>query len=247
MNKENVNGDELGRSQSLLMTTAASAHQKPKDGNLFPLPRQRNPFEDERAAPQPNPLRHFFDDWPKGQSNRSVISWPEVEEIQSDRTQLSISIPMASSEFSSSSSSPARERAAALSSKISREADPTHMGLGVGQREASWIPISWESSMGGPLGEVLNKTSNPNCGGHSKNPSPSSLNLMTEAWDNTSPGVGSSPTGVLQKSTAFASLSGSTGSSPRADANRVTHDSTGSLCDNLLGSTLVNSTSIPTL
>ena len=186
------------------------------------------------SVTQPNPLRHFFDDWPKTQSNRSVISWPEVEDIQSERTQLSISIPMASSDFSSSSCSPNQERnARSLPSKLSRETDPTHMGLGVGQREASWMPVSWESSLGGPLGEVLNKpSSNPNAG-RSKIPTSSSLNLMAETWEKSSPGIGSSPTGVLQKSTAFASLSGSTGSSPRADV----------ICDNLL----VNSASIPTL
>uniref|UniRef100_A0A1D1XFA3 Growth-regulating factor n=1 Tax=Anthurium amnicola TaxID=1678845 RepID=A0A1D1XFA3_9ARAE len=204
------------------------------------------------AEPQPNinPLRHFFDDWPKGRSSRLTISWPDVEEIQTDRTQLSISIPMASSDFSSSSSSPAQEKVTLSPFKLTRETDPIHMGLGVGgilnemcQREASWVPISWEPSMGGPLGEALNKTSNPPTD-HSKNTSSSSLNLMTEGWDS-SPRLGSSPTGVLQKTT-FASLSGSTGSSPRAETHR-THDSTSSMCDDLLGSTLVNSSSIPTL
>ncbi|MQL98072.1 hypothetical protein Taro_030769 [Colocasia esculenta] len=199
---------------------------------------------------QPNPLRHFFDDWPKGRSNRLTISWPDVEEIQSDRTQLSISIPMASSDFSSSSLSPVHEKLTLSPFKSTRETESIQMGLGVGgilnemsQREASWVPISWEPSMGGPLGEVLNKTSNASVD-HSKNTSSSSLNLMTEDWDS-SPRLASSPTGVLQKTT-FASLSGSTGSSPRAETHR-THDSTSSMCDDLLGSTLVNSTSIPTL
>ncbi|XP_078430497.1 growth-regulating factor 7-like [Wolffia australiana] len=184
------------------------------------------------ASSQASPLRHFFDDWPKTQSGRSV-AWPEVEDVQSERTQLSISIPMGSSEFSSSPSSPTQESTGCLTSKA--------------QREASWIPISWESSLGGPLGEVLNKTASKTSSGYAKNPNSSSMNFIAEAWDSTSPCVGSSPTGVLQKSMAFASLSGSTGSSPRADVVRTANDSTGSLCDSLLGSTLVNSTSIRTL
>ncbi|XP_047323253.1 growth-regulating factor 2-like [Impatiens glandulifera] len=72
------------------------------------------------------------------------------DDIQHERTQLSISIPV-TSDFMSKEPS-------------------TKMGLGVGlmenetssQKQASWIPVSWGSnnanSIGGPLGEVLNKT-----------------------------------------------------------------------------------------
>ncbi|KAG9440643.1 hypothetical protein H6P81_020808 [Aristolochia fimbriata] len=196
---------------------------------------------------QSHPLRHFIDDWPKSRSDRSSLAWPEVEEIQSDRTQLSISIPVASSEFSSSSSSPTHEKLTLSPLKLSRELDPIQMGLGVGgvlsegsQRQTNWIPISWESSMGGPLGEVLNSSSN-NPKDH-KN-SASALNLMTDGWD-ASPRLGSSPTGVLQKTT-FGSLSNSSaGSSPRAE--NKSQDVNTSICDDFLGSTLVNS-SIPSL
>ncbi|XP_077233891.1 growth-regulating factor 6-like isoform X2 [Tasmannia lanceolata] len=195
--------------------------------------------------PQSQSLRHFIDDWPKNRSDRSAITWPEVEEIQSDRTQLSISIPVASSDFSSSTSSPTNEKVSLSPLKLSREFDPFQMGLGVGgvlneatQRQANWIPISWENSMGGPLGEVLNNTNNTP---RERKNSSSALNLSSEGWD-ASPRLGSSPTGVLQK-TSFGSFSNSSnGSSPRA-GNNNTRENT-SLCDDLPGSTLVNS-SIP--
>ena len=45
------------------------------------------------------PLRPFFDEWPKARD-----SWSELEDERSNRTQLSISIPMASSDFSTTSS-----------------------------------------------------------------------------------------------------------------------------------------------
>ncbi|XP_068657354.1 growth-regulating factor 6-like [Aristolochia californica] len=214
----------------------------------------RNSYVENRSLnsssnrePQSHPLRHFIDDWPKSRPDRSSLAWPEVEEIQSDRTQLSISIPVASSDFSSLSSSPNHDKFALSPLKLSREFDPIQMGLGVGgvlnegtQRQMNWIPITWESSMGGPLGEVLNSSGN-NPKDH-KN-STSALNLMTNGWD-ASPRLGSSPTGVLQKTT-FGSLSNSSaGSSPRAE--NKSQDVNTSICDILLGSTLVNS-SIPSL
>ncbi|XP_059637167.1 growth-regulating factor 1-like [Cornus florida] len=193
-------------------------------------------------------LHQFIDDWPKNQSERSAISWPEID-LQSDRTQLSISIPMASSDFMSSTSSPANENPNPTLSplRLSRELDSTtQMGLGVGsvihepnQRQASWIPISWETSMGGPLGEVLHSTNNS--ASDCKNSS--ALNLMTKGWDN-SPRLASSPTGVLQKTTFRSLSSSSAGSSPRTENNK-THEGA-SLCNDLRGSTLVNS-SLPAL
>ncbi|XP_061372030.1 growth-regulating factor 1-like [Gastrolobium bilobum] len=168
-------------------------------------------------------LRHFIDDWPKTQSNdRSGVSWPELD-IQSERTELSISIPMISTDFMSATSSPTNDQVTLSPLRLSRELDPIQMGLGVGNainesnsRQANWIPISWGSSMGGPLGEVLN-LSNNNASDHCVKNS-SALNLMTDGWDN-SLSLGSSPTGVLQK-TAFVSVSlsnSSAGSSPRAE------------------------------
>ncbi|XP_057974691.1 growth-regulating factor 1-like [Malania oleifera] len=200
-----------------------------------------------RESEPQHALRHFVDDWPKSQSDRSTISWPEIG-LQPDRTQLSISIPMGSSTFLPTSSSPPPNEKVTLSPlRLSREIDPIQMGLGVGgvinepnNRQANWIPISWETSMGGPLGEVLHST-NSSGAGDCKNSS--ALNLMTEGWDS-SPRLGSSPTGVLQKTT-FGSLSNSSaGSSPRAE--NKTHEGA-SLCNDLLGTTLTNSSSLPAL
>ncbi|XP_057721116.1 growth-regulating factor 7-like [Arachis stenosperma] len=142
-----------------------------------------------------------------------------------ESTQLSISIP--NHQFM-----PTNEKVTLSPLRVSssRElelelVDPIQMGLGVGigvnnnnnniVRQPNWIPISWESSMGGPLGEVLNLNNNNN-----NNNNKGSLNLISsDGWDN-SPSIGSSPTGVLQKTTAFGSLSNSSaGSSPRAADN----------------------------
>ncbi|KAG5251169.1 growth-regulating factor [Salix suchowensis] len=179
-------------------------------------------------------------------SDRSAVSWPEPD-MQYERTQLSISTPMAPADFMPSTSSPNNEKTTLPPLRLSREFDPIQMGLRVGvgsianepnQRQANWIPISWETSMGGPLGEVLHTTNN-NATAECKNAS--SLNLMTERWDN-SPRAGSSPTGVLQKA-AFASLSNSSArSSPRAE-NKING---GNLCNDL-GSTIVHSSSLPAL
>lgn len=54
------------------------------------------------------PLRHFFDEWPRSRDS-STLSWTELDEDRSNRssstTQLSISIPITSSDFSGSSNS----------------------------------------------------------------------------------------------------------------------------------------------
>ncbi|KAI3759016.1 hypothetical protein L6452_06589 [Arctium lappa] len=98
----------------------------------------------------------------------------------------------------SSTSSPISERL---------NLSPLRMGLGVSNNNKQWIPVSWESSMGGPLGEVLNN-------------SPSALSLMTDGWES-SQQMPLSPTGVLQK-TAFGSLSNSsTGSNPRTGSTTL--------------------------
>ncbi|KAK4352221.1 hypothetical protein RND71_027739 [Anisodus tanguticus] len=190
---------------------------------------------DQESKSQHHPLRQFMDDWPKNQSDQSNVSWPDID-LQSDPTQLSISIPVANtSDFMSSTSSHANYKLMA-SPHGSREHEATQMGLGIGTR--SWIPISWESSMGGPLGEVLHSTNNSSLG-DCKNKS-STLNLMTECWDR-SPRMGSSPTGVLQKN-SFGSLSNSSaGSSPRAENSKTTNEGS-SLCNGLLKTTLMNPT-----
>ncbi|XP_035539756.1 growth-regulating factor 1-like isoform X2 [Juglans regia] len=201
-------------------------------------------FNDQETQDQ-NPLLQFIDDWPKDQSNCSVISWPE--ELKLDWTQLSMSIPMATSDFSSSSSSPTQEKLPVSPPRLVRtQFEPTQMNLGIStelsepsKNQTNRIPISWGTSMGGPLGEVL--TSTTNIARASKNSS--ALILLTEGWDS-SPQLGSSPTGVLQK-VPFGSLSNSSsGSSLGAENKRIREG--GSMFDDVLGSTLASS-SIPSL
>ncbi|KAK8949420.1 Growth-regulating factor 6 [Platanthera zijinensis] len=78
-----------------------------------------------------HPLLHFIDDW------------PQKDKVIADRTQLSISIPNDSSDYSLS---PIR-----LVHEFNRLEDS--------KKHSSWIPISWDDPMmgGGPLGEVLTK------------------------------------------------------------------------------------------
>lgn len=181
-----------------------------------------------------HPLRHFFDDWeqPKGEPHRPPpLAWP-VEAAPPSRN-----------------SPTARDGTTTLSPlRLSREAGhrPVHMGLAIGGAQApndahqrpaaaaaaSWIPVSWEPSMGGPLGEALNKTTsnNPATGDGIKTAAAASsvLNLMAEGW------LGSSPTGVLQKAAVFCSMSGSAGSSSPAETQQMTCESPSCLCDDLL-------------
>ncbi|KAF3957137.1 hypothetical protein ACB098_12G070800 [Castanea mollissima] len=238
--KQLIPYEESTRTEFGLVTSDALLNPSNKSSSLMNCSSQE--LSDRRTESQQS-LRHFIDDWPKIQSDRSAVSWPKLD-MQSDRTQLSISIPMASSDFISSTSSPSSNEKLTLSPlRLSRELDPIRMGLGVSsainepnQRQTNWIPISWETSMGGPLGEVLHHSNNNvvDC------KRSSALNLMTAGWDS-SPPLGSSPTGVLQKTT-FGSLSNSSaGSSPRADNHRTLEGA--SLCNDLLGSTLVNSSS----
>lgn len=199
---------------------------------------------DHENKSQHHPIRQFMDDWPKNQSDRSMVSWPDMQ--QSDSTQLSISIPMATSDFMSSTSSPANEKLNACPLKLSREIEATQMRLGVGtvineqnQRQGNWIPIPWEPSMGGPLGEVLHGTNSMT----SECKNPSALNLMTEGW-NGSPKPASSPTGVLQKAVFYSMSNSSAGSSPRAESNK--NNNGASPCNEILGATLMNP-SLPAL
>ncbi|KAL0432601.1 UNVERIFIED_CONTAM: Growth-regulating factor 6 [Sesamum latifolium] len=235
--QDKENADEGYRHTTVLSMTS------PKE--LIPCELQKlwhhNNLNDHENKSQ-HALRQFMDNWPKNQSEqRSTISWPDVD-LQPDRTQLSISIPMVTSDFMSSTSSPTNEKLTASPLRLSQE---LKMGLGVGtlaseqnQRQTNWVPISWEPSMGGPLGEVLHTTSNgmADC----KNAKP--LNLM-ESWDN-SPRLASSPTGVLQRG-AFGSLSNSSaGSSPRAESSKTLDGA--SLCNGLIGSGLMHP-SLPAL
>lgn len=251
-------GQDFGLLNHNQMSSLLSMTQNQNNGDAL----QGFGNEDEQRG-----IRHnFFDDWPRTSRDRSTaISWTEMERMRSSTsssaTKLSISIP---SEFDSPGS-PRCDKLmlSPLKLSMSRDADPlgidptTQMGLGMGmgmgmglgnqtseqcrQKQTNWIPITWESPVGGPLAEVLNSTKDCNV----KN---SALNLMTDGWDCSPRGGDSSrmasPTGVLQKT--FGSLSdSSTGSSPRAvHVAKVAHDSAG-LCENLRTVTFVTGVSAP--
>ncbi|GMI68005.1 growth-regulating factor 1 [Hibiscus trionum] len=185
------------------------------------------------------PPHQFIDGWPEDQSNRYGITWPE--DLKSDRTQLSMSIPVATSEFSSSSSSPAKEKLDLSSLRLSREFDPIQMGLGVNTDMTNQTKkqANWGSSMGGPLGEVLNNSANnvDTCKNYS------TLTLLSQGWDGSTQ-LGSSPA-VLQKAPFGSLTNSSSGSSPIAENKK--HKDGASLCNNVLGSTLVSAASVPSI
>ncbi|KAK7383255.1 hypothetical protein VNO78_28929 [Psophocarpus tetragonolobus] len=225
INKQQIPYDESSRNNDFGLVSSDSLLNPSQKKSIA------SSGKNDSESQQRHPLRHFMDESPKPQSHHHRSSvWPELDNMQSDRTQLSISIPISSSDFMSfTTSSPSNEKSTLSPLRLSRELDPIQMGLGVGNgapnesntRPANWIPITWESSMGGPLGEVLNLSSiTNNCIASEKcGKNTSALNLMKDGWDN-SPSLGSSPTGVLQK-TAFGSLSNSSaGSSPRAENNK---------------------------
>ncbi|KAF8050774.1 hypothetical protein N665_1883s0004 [Sinapis alba] len=126
----------------------------------------------------------FSSNQDKHQDNHNNSSWPE--ELKSDWTQLSMSIPVAAA---SSPSSTGQDKTTLSPLRLSRESDLTEQET-LKKVNTTWIPISWGNSLGGPLGEVLNSTTN-------------------------SPTLGSSPTGGFQKST-FCPLSHG---SPIAESN----------------------------
>ncbi|KAJ7553646.1 hypothetical protein O6H91_06G106800 [Diphasiastrum complanatum] len=152
------------------------------------------------------PLRHFFDDWPRTRDACS-LSWSDVDDenpkANGSSTQLSISITTASSSDISANDSPTRAKTIFSPLKLSMMRNgedmadpPTHMGLGINlnHRKSSWFPTTLETSVGGPLGEVL----------QSGNPHPvhkEGLNVLKEDWDSHSQDApqNASPTGVLQK------------------------------------------------
>ncbi|KAF8675400.1 hypothetical protein HU200_047766 [Digitaria exilis] len=183
---------------------------------------------------------HHFVDWPRTPA-QGGLSWTDAEDMQAQRSQLSISAPMASSELSSASTSPIHEKLMLSPLKLSREYSPIGLSIAASRDEASQFQANWammfrDSSMGGPLGEVLTKNGNAEV----KNCLSAPLNLLTDCWDS-SPGMESSPVGVLQKTT-FGSVSSSTGSSPRME-NHGAYDGISNLRDDL-GSIVVNHPSI---
>ncbi|KAL3378264.1 hypothetical protein AABB24_004275 [Solanum stoloniferum] len=239
------NGVELS-SQTDFGLVSSDSLLNPSQRNSFANP--KNPiafldFNDHEQSEQ-HPVHHFIDGWAKEQSSRASTSWPDQLK---DWTQLSMSIPMTASDFSPSSSSPRQEKLTLSPLRVSRDVDPIQMGLGMTssygepmQKTANWVPVSWENSLGGPLGEVLNSTAGYSGDGKSV----SALNLGTEVWDN-SPSFGSSPTGVLQKTTFVSLSNSSSGSSPRGDSKKV-HEGI-AMCDDVIGSTVASSLCIPSM
>ncbi|KAG9145997.1 hypothetical protein Leryth_015625 [Lithospermum erythrorhizon] len=189
-----------------------------------------------------NKLQHqlhpFMNDWLKTRPESSSISWSNMD-VHQDKTQLSISIPETTDYVSTTLSSNNNEKLGTFPLRLFSELEATRIGLGEGYgqktQQANWNPVSWQTPVGGPLGEVLHNTNN----GTDESNQTSALNLMTDGWDS-SPQMASSPTGVLQK-TAFGSVSNSSaGSSPRQQSSKAIEG--GSLCNIFLGSALLNST-----
>ncbi|KAL8117820.1 growth-regulating factor 2-like [Apium graveolens] len=197
----------LVSSTSLLYSSDKCSYNDPRNHDVFLN------FNEQETQNQ-LPLHRFMDDWPKNRSDHLTIGCPD--EFKSDWTQLSMSIPKNSSTFSSCSNSP-REKFSLMPLSIPSELDTVNMNLAFrndpSEKQTSWNPLTWENSMGGPLGEALNSTSNS-----VEDSSRSSLmhNLRnSEVWDGHSQ-LGSSPTGVLQKTTFVSVSNSSAGSSPRA-------------------------------
>lgn len=214
--KQNIPVDESSQSEFGFVSTDSLLNPSQK-GSYFSCKGYNSLLEfSSQQTHDQYPLRHYMPDLPKDQPNRSAIPWPE--ELKSDWTQLSMSIPM-SSDFSSSSVMQDKTSPSPL--RLSHELDPSEMGsrLGyivgeAGPKQNARIPVSWENPMGGPLGEVLNNAAS-NARGSFK-----AQSLKGEAWDG-SPELGSSPTGVLQKPT-FVSLSNSSSSgSPRGENKKT--------------------------
>lgn len=196
-----------------------------------------------KEANSQHPVHHFIDDWPKDESDRGSGSWPE--ELKSDWTQLSMSIPIAP-DFSSSSSSPAQEKSSLSTLRLSHEIDPIHMSLGVShdlgqsdEKQTSWSPVIWGNSMGGPLGEVLSSTTNGAGTG-------TGTRFSSAKGCRGSHHLGSSPTGVLQKS-SFVSLSNSSSGGSPSSGDKKKPPENVSLCNDLLSSALIPSATIPSL
>ncbi|XP_074579409.1 growth-regulating factor 6-like [Curcuma longa] len=174
-------------------------------------------------------------------SRNQFVSWSEVKETRSDRTQLSISTPMSSS--NSVTTSPISKEHTSFSLQ---ESNAINMVREVGvprqvsQYQKGLMSNSCESTMASPLGEVLNnasRTTNEQC----KNLFSSSINFLADGCDLNNR-LESSPTHVLQTS-SLRSVSSSVWSSPRAD-NHNSPENKANLCDDILGSAPLH---IPTI
>ena len=84
--KQQIPYEESTRTEFGLVTSDALLNPSNKSSSLMNCSSKE--LSDRRTESQQS-LRHFIDDWPKIQSDRSAVSWPELD-MQSDRTQLSI-------------------------------------------------------------------------------------------------------------------------------------------------------------
>ncbi|CAN6478328.1 unnamed protein product [Victoria cruziana] len=101
--KKEANDSVLQNEFSQFVTIEDLSRQQPQHcflGNDFMAQQSRNVREDQRAQ-EVQPLRCFFDDWPKDRDSWSGFSEDQSNDKSFSTTQLSISIPMASSDFSS--------------------------------------------------------------------------------------------------------------------------------------------------
>lgn len=188
-------------------------------------------------------LHHFINEWQENKSDQLGIIWPEAE-VQCERTQRSISVPVSSSDFSSSKMS-LTEELSLSSFQSSTQLAPFHTGPGLldesMQKEENSDGTS-EASMREPPEQTLNIKIANDDPKDTKN-SPSAINFMTEEGGDANPQLGSSPTDILLKTTFKSSSNSSAGSSPRAENNNIIGH-TGSF-DDLLESILAYYHSIP--
>ncbi|KAG8093268.1 hypothetical protein GUJ93_ZPchr0012g20495 [Zizania palustris] len=195
--KGNNWSEEMSSQAEFTVIPAGSVMNTPGSENVNTFPQQQN-----SKQAQQNQVHHVF-----------------AKGIQSDNIQLSISIPLDSS-------------------NLSTNYDKAQTGLVVGSSSnegsdapSSWIPDSWETSLGGPLGEFFTNTTGNMSDDMNKTFSSSCLNFLADG--HTCPQM-RSPTGVLQM-TNFSSVPSSNVSSP------------GSLCNGLLTASLVNAQTVQTL
>ncbi|CAL9121650.1 unnamed protein product [Musa textilis] len=233
------NGNVNGRTQNSEDHSMLDSFNSRSMSNLFPVSEEHNPFKGSSSETE---LGHISMDSllkPQNSSFSDNISYITIPMLTNQQTET-FPLRHFTDDWSRNQSD---------HSNISRSEEYETIDVGLGAAapsEASicqpgWLPISWESSMAGPLGEVLNNNTS-NVDDQCRNLLSSSVNFLTDScglhtW------LQSSPTGILQK-TSFCSVSSSTRSSPRVK-NHKSHESNGSMYDDIFGSTKVDLPTIP--
>lgn len=131
-----------------------------KATSLFKGKNYRPSAEKDEYKPE-HSLGQFMGDWPKCQSEPLAIPWPETD-TQFDRTRLSISLPIGAADFMSSTSSLTNEKLACSPMGLSHDLGSAHMGSEMNAviKDTNKRQANWETSAGGPLGEVLHSSNN---------------------------------------------------------------------------------------